>query len=458
MEAASALEFAGKSLKRDRREGAVKAAKESRAFIRLSDVTKRYKLYKSPNHHLMDALGVHKRQKLGGSIQEIEALSAINLEIQHGERVAIVGRNGAGKSTLLKILSGHLEASSGKLEVKGSISALLDMGIGFHDEFTGRHNIKASLAYGNLSASARKKAEEDIVDFVELGAFLDYPVKVYSAGMKMRLYFAVATAVQPKILIIDEVLGAGDAYFGARSKARMDKMIAAGAILILVSHQIGAVLELCTRAIWIEQGKIQMDGPCAEVMDAYKEFTSELERQHLLAKYGPHQTEPADRWIRKWMARREGLPVSRPLNPSELPVAVDALLLDASGDMARRLDPDVPVVLRMECKWGADAVGKKASAQALLFAADGRLVSRFQGEPFRLGPDGSVVCMLDIPNMSLGPGEFLLAGGLVDADAGGKRYLGVMSKSVRAEMRNDDHTETSLVLQKASWSSETSRP
>ena len=240
--------------------------------IRLQNVSKIYKLHGSQSDQLIDVLGL---QRLGiktkTPYKEFTALSNISLDVSRGQRIGIIGRNGAGKTTLLKLICGNFAPTLGKVEVNGTVQALMNIGLGFHPEYTGRENVEASLQYNGLARDEYKKAMEGIIHFCELGDFLDQPFKTYSLGMQARLMFAAATAIQPDILIVDEVLGAGDAYFVAKSKIRVQRMIETGCTMLLVSHSMQQVLELCDEAIWLEQGSIKMRGETLMVVKAYEE-------------------------------------------------------------------------------------------------------------------------------------------------------------------------------------------
>ena len=194
--------------------------------IHLARVGKMYRIFPTRIDTALDALGVARLMPWHRpKYQEFWALREIDLELKRGHRIGIIGRNGAGKSTLLKLISGNLPPTEGEIEVRGNVQALLEAGAGFHPEFTGYENIHASLTYQGLTTPEIRAATDEIAEFTELGQFLSRPFKTYSAGMQARLNFATATAVKPEILIVDEILGAGDAYFFSKSTDRMVKLV-----------------------------------------------------------------------------------------------------------------------------------------------------------------------------------------------------------------------------------------
>jgi lipopolysaccharide transport system ATP-binding protein len=241
--------------------------------IQLTNVSKVYKLYENKRDQIIDVLGLHNFGiKLKGAFKEFIALDNICLNVPQGHRVGIIGRNGAGKTTLLKLLCGNFSCTGGSVKVNGEVQALMNVGLGFHPEYTGRENVEASLQYSGLGKNDYKEAMDGIIEFCELGDFLDQPFKSYSLGMQARLMFAAATAIRPDILIVDEVLGAGDAYFVAKSKVRVERLINSGCTMLLVSHSMQQVLELCDEAIWLDGGRIRMQGDAFKVVKAYEEF------------------------------------------------------------------------------------------------------------------------------------------------------------------------------------------
>lgn len=196
------------------------------------------------------------------------ALQNVSFSIKDGERLGIIGSNGAGKSTLLRTISRIYEPSSGNIEVHGRVAPLLDIGAGFHPEFTGRENIYFNGAFLGYSKEQLREIEKEVIAFAELEDFIDSPVKYYSTGMYMRLAFSLATTVHPDILILDELFVGGDASFVKRGKERMNKMIDRSSVMILVSHDPSLLRSLCDRYIWLDHGKVIAEGDVS-VLDAY---------------------------------------------------------------------------------------------------------------------------------------------------------------------------------------------
>lgn len=251
--------------------------------IEIKDLGKMYRLYKKQTDKILDVFGLNAFKK--NYYQEFWALRNLSLEVRKGERIGIIGRNGAGKSTLLKTIIGNISPTEGHMTVNGSIQALMELGTGFHPEFTGRENIRASLAYQGFTHKQIREKEEEIIDFAELDDFIDQPVKTYSAGMYARLAFSTATAIEPSILIIDEVLGAGDAYFAGKCVERMRKLTdASGATVLFVSHDLNSVLQLCDRVIWIDRGKVRAQGDPIEVIKQYNAMIRQQEEIRLRAR------------------------------------------------------------------------------------------------------------------------------------------------------------------------------
>lgn len=202
------------------------------------------------------------------------AVDDVSFRIDRGESVGLVGRNGAGKSTLLKLVTGIARPTSGSISVRGQVAPLLALGNGLDPTLTGRENIYLNGAILGYEKSWLRAHEESIIDFSELGAFIDAPVRTYSSGMTMRLAFSIATAASPEILILDEVLAVGDAAFQAKCRARISEIIADGATVFFVSHSLHDIQELCSRAIWLEKGRVVWDGPAADICPVFGQFSA----------------------------------------------------------------------------------------------------------------------------------------------------------------------------------------
>lgn len=210
-----------------------------------------------------------KLQKPQKILHDVHALRGISFEINEGDRVGIIGHNGAGKSTLLKALAGIYPITGGEIKINGDMQSLFDLSVGFEIDATGRENIAyRGLLLGETPKSIKEKTK-DIIDFAELGEFIDYPVKSYSSGMIVRLAFAISTMIEGDILLLDEIFGAGDAKFMQKAKKRITGLIETAKILVFVSHDFSAIKELCNRVIWLDHGEVKMDGEVDSVISEY---------------------------------------------------------------------------------------------------------------------------------------------------------------------------------------------
>jgi ABC-type polysaccharide/polyol phosphate transport system ATPase subunit len=202
---------------------------------------------------------------------EVHALRGVNLHVSEGERLGIVGHNGAGKSTLLKVIAGIYPPSSGVRRVSGNICSLFDIMVGFEMEASGWDNIRfRGYLQGETPGSIRNKIGA-IADFSELGRYLDVPLKYYSAGMLVRLAFSIASATEPEVLLIDEALAAGDQHFRVKARQRVAELMQSARLMVLISHDLNAVSELCTSVAWMQQGEVRRLGKCCEIIPAYRE-------------------------------------------------------------------------------------------------------------------------------------------------------------------------------------------
>lgn len=238
------------------------------SIIQINNITKTYNLYDKPVDRLKEALSVTKR----AYHREHHALNNVTLEIRKGESVGIIGTNGAGKSTLLKMITGVLKPTKGTIAVNGKISALLELGAGFNMEYTGIQNIYLNGTMMGYSKDEIKKRVPAIVEFADIGAFVEQPVKTYSSGMFARLAFAVAINVEPEILIVDEALSVGDTRFQVKCIDKMKELKEKGTTILFVSHATEQIKRFCTRAIWMEHGAVKMDGESSQIVDLYENY------------------------------------------------------------------------------------------------------------------------------------------------------------------------------------------
>jgi len=207
--------------------------------------------------------------------EDFHALSDVSFQVKKGDKLGIIGLNGAGKSTLLKIIAGVMKPSKGSVKVRGKIAPLLELGAGFDNNYTGAENIFLNGAILGFSKSFIESKYDEIVEFADLGHFINVPIKNYSSGMRSKLGFSVATLVKPDVLLLDEVLSVGDVKFRKKSKEKIEELFNSGATVVLVSHGIKNIREICNQAVWLDQGKLIMSGPVEEVCDAYEKINDE---------------------------------------------------------------------------------------------------------------------------------------------------------------------------------------
>jgi len=257
----------------------IRAADADRV-VQLRSLSKVYRLYQKPLYRFMDLFGLCPPGS--NYYTEHEALADVDVEVGRGEKLAIIGRNGAGKSTMLKVITGLVKPTAGSVEVNGRISNLLQIGSGFHPDFTGRQNVFASLAHQGVVGRAASDLFDQIVQFAEIEEYIDQPMKTYSTGMCSRLMFSSAVMMTPDLLIVDEILGVGDAYFAHKSFERMRELCSRdGTTLLLVTHDVYSALNLCDRFIWIDRGRLKFDGDGKSAIALYESSIKEQEEQAL---------------------------------------------------------------------------------------------------------------------------------------------------------------------------------
>lgn len=364
---------------------------DSREIIALRDVRKTYQVYAKPGDRLRELIFPGKTRH-----RTVHALDGISLSLAAGERLGILGSNGSGKSTLLRILAGVLTPTSGSVEVRGRVSALLELGSGFNSELTGRENV---YQQGLVSGYSREHTDwllPQIHDFSELGAFLDQPVKTYSSGMAVRLAFACAVFIEPEILIIDEALAVGDSYFQSKCFYKIKSMIDQGCTFVYVTHNADSVRTLCNRAILLDEGRIIEEGASDHVSDRYTSriFERQATRSWYPAKVPQdierddtssvdHIFSRSEEFARRAAGLRQGTGEAR---------ITDIRLLDKSGMPleAVEIGEDITVRVSFEAHTGVEgriavgvAICDTNGTQILQFMSDDEGVNICHLEPTR---------------------------------------------------------------------------
>ncbi len=236
--------------------------------IKARNVSMKFKLTDNKAYSWKEFV-TRKIKGVNTEFRELWALSDVSFTVKRGEVIGIIGRNGSGKSTLLKVISGILKPTEGEVVCGGTIAPMLELGSGFDPDLTGKENVFLNGAVLGFDKKFLQEKYDDIVSFAELERFMNVPIRNYSSGMMMRLAFSVATLVNPDILIVDEILAVGDAEFQVKCKKRMQELMSGGTTVLIVSHSLDQIREICNRVIWLDDGKIKMMGDVQEVCDAY---------------------------------------------------------------------------------------------------------------------------------------------------------------------------------------------
>ncbi len=356
------------------------------ACLVAEDLTKIFRVYDEPRDRLLEMFGGRRRHK------EFVALRDISFSLRSRETLGIIGNNGAGKSTLLKILARTLTPTSGRFHAEGRVMALLELGSGFNPEFTGRENIYLNASLFGMSRQEIRQREQAIIDFADIGPFIDRPVKTYSSGMYVRLAFSIATSVDPDILIIDEALSVGDELFQKKCVRRMNHFREAGKIILFCSHSLYQVNILCDRAIWIDQGQIRMDGTASTVTRAYEDWNQEKNRVEKEASAVSSAAGAACR-------------------------VLDVAVMSSDGRRLVTVTHGQSLVFNMEVEATEDVIAQFGFAVVrgdglLCCCAMGNLEGR---QPVSLLAGQRLNVMLHVESFPLLDGSYRLVGGIVDA-------------------------------------------
>lgn len=318
--------------------------------IRVQDVSKLYKLYDKPSDRLKESLGISKKKRY----KEHYALHNVSFDVKRGETVGIIGTNGSGKSTILKIITGVLNPTGGQVLIDGRISALLELGAGFNMEYTGLENVYLN---GTMIGFTREEIDaklDDILNFADIGDFINQPVKTYSSGMFVRLAFAVAINIEPEILIVDEALSVGDVFFQAKCYKKFEEFKAQGKTVLFVSHDLGSVNKYCDRVVLLNKGNKVAEGDSKEIIDMYKRILANpeaAEAESVGAQTGTQKKEkkdsPKDKENHLWMD-------SMLLNPDKQEygdrkaMIVDFGIFDEAGEVTNSVNKLERFAIRMK--------------------------------------------------------------------------------------------------------------
>ncbi len=373
--------------------------------IKITGVSKIYKLYDTPSARLKDALGLSRRKVY----KEHAALHDITLEIKKGETVGIIGTNGSGKSTLLKIITGVISQTQGTVEVNGRISALLELGAGFNNEYTGIENIYLQGTMMGFSREEIDKKMTSILEFADIGDFVHQPVKTYSSGMFVRLAFAVAINIEPEILIVDEALSVGDVFFQSKCYRKFEEFKEMGKTILFVSHDLSSITKYCDRAVLLNKGDKVMEGTPKEAVDRFKmALVAQEEEQR---RKNSSRGQP-DHTGKKW---RDSLPV----NPETLEYGdkkaeiIDFAVVDKTGKISNVIEKGSRFTIKMKVKFLAD-VAEPIFAITLKNLMGIELTgtnTMLECEPIEPKKAGDFQTVSFTQNMRLQGGEYLLSFG-----------------------------------------------
>ena len=365
--------------------------------IAVNNLYKDFKIYDKPQDRLVEIILRNPRHKV------YHVLSDISFALADGKSLGIIGDNGAGKSTLLKLLVGILEPTSGSIQLKGQVAALLELGAGFHPEFTGRRNIYLNAALLGVPDENIPDIENDIIEFSELDYFIDRPVKTYSSGMFVRLAFSIATMVRPDILVIDEALSVGDMAFQKKCVQRMNEFREQQKTMVFCSHSMFHVQELCDTAIWLDKGKIQEIGDSDKVVGHYEDYCNNKKVYHSIREDMPHENNTE----------------SNNEEPKVQDCKINSLTVNSpKGVELASLTPLDDVVLQMEVEVLADGIEgnfgfafmKSAEEPVASFLTTD--INHIEKGPFRKGDKFTV--SLTVKNLAMRVGDFYVLGGLAD--------------------------------------------
>jgi lipopolysaccharide transport system ATP-binding protein len=374
-------------------------------LLSVRDISKRYEMYDQPRDRLLQFLARGRRQYF----RELWALRDISFEVARGESLGLIGQNGSGKSTLLQIVTGTLSPTQGEVRTQGRIAALLELGAGFNTEFTGRENVYMNAAILGVSREQMAARIDEVLEFSELGDFIDRPVKTYSSGMYARLAFSAAIHVDPDLLIVDETLAVGDARFVAKCMRRIRELQAGGTSIVFVSHDVSAVRTLCDRAVWLHQGRLVEDGEVFPVTGRYMEF---MFRDEAAAARGTEPPAPPQAAAAPAVAAAQAEARRAPVTHwgSDKGIIRSAFLRDAAGAARTVIEWGEPVEAVIQVQLPADIPREDLSIAVSvkdLRGTDLMVCTTQDVSPRALPPEADMEVAFGFRNW-LAPGKYLL--------------------------------------------------
>jgi len=372
--------------------------------VEFESVSKSYAIYDSPADRLKELLTLHRR----GFSREFQALQDVSFELRRGELLCVIGENGAGKSTLLQIVAGIMTPTAGAARVNGRVAALLELGSGFNPEFSGRDNVYLNGAILGFSGGQIAARYPLIEDFAEIGEFIDRPVKTYSSGMVVRLAFAVAIHADPEILIVDEALSVGDAYFRQRCMRKVQDLRARGVTILFVSHSLGEVKTIGERTLWLERGRVRALGDTDSIVAAYAQAMAEKDARYL--RGGAAAPHPGSDLV-------EGVPNVDHRRGNGRARILGLAILDGQGRPTALLEPSSRVTLRISARACEDVrhpvIGFAIRNHlGLDFAGSDTVRERILLPQLRAGEACTVSFHLDLPELY--PAFFSFSAGIGD--------------------------------------------
>lgn len=391
--------------------------------VRVAGVNKRFRIYHEKNASLKQTVLRRRRSRY----EEFWAVKDVTFDVPRGATLGIIGPNGSGKSTLLKCIAGILRPDTGTIQVNGRLAALLELGAGFFPEYSGRENIYLNAALLGLPRTYINEVVDEIIEFANLERFIDNAVKTYSSGMFARLGFSIAVHLDPEVLVVDEILAVGDEAFQRRSLDRIAQMKAQGKTLILVSHAMDSVKEICSQVIWMDSGEVRAHGPASAVIDQYINRVNESEAR------------PVGRVGNATMAAKAA---------SE--IAISSVVVHGPEGPAAVLHTGDRLEIHIDYTAGGPLEGVRFEVQVT--REDGVLVLQAETDDGDIGgavlsPAGEVV--FTVPALPLLEGLFRV--GVVIRDAGNDQAYAVLDESIPFRVRSGERSERGVTLLGHSW-------